>query len=130
MIRAICVLILLSLLCGCAPAPTPEPSARQRPASQAAARPAQPGEKGGEKPSAIKWESVSADDPEWNAAQAEATDDADQPAEGAGSDIVYVTKTGDKYHAAGCRSLAKSSTAISRADAIAQGYTPCSICNP
>lgn len=43
---------------------------------------------------------------------------------------VYVTKSGKKYHLAGCRELKKGSTAISLKDAKAQGYTPCKICNP
>jgi competence protein ComEC len=43
---------------------------------------------------------------------------------------VYVTKTGTKYHRDGCRYLSKSKIAISLNDAIADGYTPCSICNP
>ena len=41
---------------------------------------------------------------------------------------VYVTKTGKKYHVAGCSYL-KSSTAISLADAVGR-YSPCSKCNP
>jgi methylphosphotriester-DNA--protein-cysteine methyltransferase len=46
------------------------------------------------------------------------------------TDIVYITKTGEKYHRDGCQYLRQSQIAISRADAIAQGYTPCSRCNP
>jgi endonuclease YncB( thermonuclease family) len=41
---------------------------------------------------------------------------------------VYVTNTGHKYHAAGCRYLARSQIPISLADAKARGYTPCSVC--
>jgi len=41
---------------------------------------------------------------------------------------VYITRTGHKYHAAGCRYLSKSSIPISLKDAQAQGYTPCSVC--
>lgn len=44
--------------------------------------------------------------------------------------IVYITKTGSKYHKAGCRYLSQSSIPIKLSDAIAQGYTPCSVCNP
>ncbi|MGE5551536.1 MAG: thermonuclease family protein [Bacteroidota bacterium] len=44
--------------------------------------------------------------------------------------IVYITKTGAKYHRAGCRYLSKSSIAISLKDAKARGYTPCSVCSP
>lgn len=44
------------------------------------------------------------------------------------SRTVYITKTGDKYHASGCRYLKKSKIAIDLADAKAQGYTACSVC--
>lgn len=44
--------------------------------------------------------------------------------------VVYITKTGEKYHLSGCRYLAKSKIEISLADAQAQGYDPCSVCNP
>ena len=44
--------------------------------------------------------------------------------------IVYITKTGSKYHRAGCRYLSQSCIPIKLSDAIAQGYTPCSVCNP
>jgi micrococcal nuclease len=40
---------------------------------------------------------------------------------------VYVTRTGKKYHSAGCRYL-KSSIPMSLKDAIAAGYTACSVC--
>ncbi len=43
---------------------------------------------------------------------------------------VYVTKTGSKYHAAGCRHLSKSQIPMSLSDAIASGYSPCSVCRP
>lgn len=45
-------------------------------------------------------------------------------------DVVYITKTGEKYHRAGCSSLRKSCIEISRSDAIARGYEPCKKCNP
>ena len=48
-------------------------------------------------------------------------------ASGGGGDTVYITNTGEKY---GCRYLKKSQIAISRSDAIAQGYGACSVCNP
>lgn len=44
--------------------------------------------------------------------------------------VVYITKTGKKYHREGCSSLAKSKFEISRADAIAEGYTACKKCKP
>lgn len=43
--------------------------------------------------------------------------------------IVYITNTGSKYHRAGCSYL-KSKNAITKEDAILQGYSPCSRCNP
>ena len=42
---------------------------------------------------------------------------------------VYVTKTGKKYHRDGCSSLSKSKIAITYAEAVAKGYTPCKSCN-
>ncbi len=43
---------------------------------------------------------------------------------------VYITKTGSKYHSAGCQYLRQSQIAISVSDAISEGYTSCSKCNP
>lgn len=46
------------------------------------------------------------------------------------STTVYITDTGKKYHRDGCRYLKKSKHAISLKDAKAEGYEPCSVCNP
>ncbi len=43
---------------------------------------------------------------------------------------VHVTKTGKKYHSAGCQYLSKSDIPISLEEAKSQGYEPCSKCNP
>lgn len=43
---------------------------------------------------------------------------------------VYITRTGKKYHRAGCRYLSKSMIPISLKDAKARGYGPCSVCGP
>ncbi|HHV30292.1 MAG TPA: MBL fold metallo-hydrolase [Clostridium sp.] len=43
---------------------------------------------------------------------------------------VYITKNEEKYHAAGCSYLRKSSIPIELFDAKNSGYTPCSRCNP
>jgi competence protein ComEC len=48
----------------------------------------------------------------------------------AGGTVVYVTETGECYHRAGCRYLAHSKIKISLKDAKAQGYRPCSVCDP
>jgi len=42
---------------------------------------------------------------------------------------VYVTRTGKKYHRAGCRYLSRSMIPISLEDAQAE-YDPCSVCDP
>lgn len=46
------------------------------------------------------------------------------------STTVYITKTGSKYHRGSCSYLKKSKIEISLDSAIAQGYEPCSRCNP
>ena len=59
--------------------------------------------------------------------------DADAAASDAddnGQMIVYITNTGKKYHLDGCSSLSKSKIAITLDEAKAEGYTPCSKCNP
>jgi len=43
---------------------------------------------------------------------------------------VYLTRTGSKYHAAGCRYLSRSMIPTTLDQARAQGYGPCSVCNP
>jgi len=43
---------------------------------------------------------------------------------------VYVTRTGAKYHNAGCQYLRRSCIPMKLSDAKAAGYTPCSRCNP
>ena len=46
------------------------------------------------------------------------------------STIVYITRTGKKYHTADCRYLSKSKIPITLKEAIQRGYTPCSVCGP
>jgi micrococcal nuclease len=43
---------------------------------------------------------------------------------------VYITKTGKKYHRAGCRYLSKSIIPISLKEAKRRGYGPCGVCKP
>lgn len=45
-------------------------------------------------------------------------------------EVVYITKSGKKYHKAGCKYLKSSQIKISKKEAIKKGYTPCSVCNP
>jgi competence protein ComEC len=47
-----------------------------------------------------------------------------------GSTIVYVTRTGECYHVKGCRYLKSSCIAITLKKAKAEGYRPCSVCDP
>src|SRR5690606_19511503 len=44
--------------------------------------------------------------------------------------IVYITKTGEKYHQRSCQHLKKSSLTISLEDAKNRGYEPCKVCRP
>ena len=46
------------------------------------------------------------------------------------NEVVYITRTGKKFHRAGCGSLRSSSFPMSRSEAIAKGYKPCQICKP
>lgn len=43
---------------------------------------------------------------------------------------VYITRTGKKYHQAGCRHLRRSQIPISLTDAKRRYYSVCSVCNP
>lgn len=44
-------------------------------------------------------------------------------------ETVYVTRTGNKYHRAGCSSLSKSAIPMDRSSA-ERRYGPCARCNP
>jgi len=44
--------------------------------------------------------------------------------------IVYITKTGNRYHREGCSSLSKSKIPIPLKEAKTRGYGPCSRCKP
>lgn len=48
----------------------------------------------------------------------------------AASDVVYVTRTGEKYHKSGCRYLSQSKIKTTRAQAEKDGYTACKVCKP
>ena len=48
---------------------------------------------------------------------------------GRGGRTVYITRTGEKYHESWCRYLSRSKIAISLGDALARGYTACSVCH-
>lgn len=47
-----------------------------------------------------------------------------------GDIVVYVTRSGSKYHRDGCSSLSKSKIEITLKEAIEQGYEPCKRCKP
>ena len=44
--------------------------------------------------------------------------------------VVYITKTGKKYHKASCHHLKKSKIEIKKAKAKELGYTACAACKP
>jgi hypothetical protein len=44
--------------------------------------------------------------------------------------MVHITRTGHKYHSAGCRYLRKSDIVVTLEQAKARGLTPCSVCDP
>jgi competence protein ComEC len=46
------------------------------------------------------------------------------------SKVVYITKTGKRYHLAGCSSLSRSKIKTTVREAKAKGLTPCNNCNP
>lgn len=43
---------------------------------------------------------------------------------------VYITNSGNRFHAATCRTVTDSCIKVLYSDAIERGYTPCGICNP
>lgn len=47
-----------------------------------------------------------------------------------GDTTVYITRTGERYHDAGCRYLSKSCIEITLQAAVDGGYTPCKVCHP
>ena len=44
--------------------------------------------------------------------------------------VVYVTKTGEKYHRETCRYLSKSKIKTTLGEAKREGYTACKVCKP
>lgn len=48
------------------------------------------------------------------------------------SSVVWVTRTGNKYHKASCRTIKKSKglTSMTKTEARNKGYTACSVCKP
>lgn len=44
--------------------------------------------------------------------------------------VVYITKTGKKYHKGSCRYLKNSKIKTTKSKAQSQGYTPCKVCKP
>lgn len=64
-----------------------------------------------------------------NAANAAVSNPTDQT-DGNSDVIVHITKTGEKYHSAGCQYLRKSDIEVTLSEAKVRGLTPCSKCNP
>jgi hypothetical protein len=47
-----------------------------------------------------------------------------------GEEIVYITRTGKKYHLKNCRTLRNPKIPVKLKDAVKDGYEPCKICHP
>lgn len=47
-----------------------------------------------------------------------------------GDTVVYITRTGERYHDAGCQYLSKSCIETTLQAAVNGGYTPCKVCHP
>jgi len=45
-------------------------------------------------------------------------------------EVVYVTKSGKKFHKSSCHYLKKSRIKTSRSKAVRSGYTACKVCKP
>lgn len=48
----------------------------------------------------------------------------------ADEDLVFITEAGNKYHTASCEYNSFPPIAVTRAQALEEGYTPCSRCRP
>ncbi|PZD76622.1 Ada metal-binding domain-containing protein [Mesonia sp. K7] len=46
------------------------------------------------------------------------------------TEVVYITKTGNKYHKSSCRYLKNSKIKTTKTEAKAAGYTACKVCKP
>jgi methylphosphotriester-DNA--protein-cysteine methyltransferase len=44
--------------------------------------------------------------------------------------VVYITKTGEKYHTEECSSVRNSKIAVTLGEAVSKGYEPCQLCKP
>jgi len=55
---------------------------------------------------------------------------ADGTSAAGGAGAVFITRTGECYHRAGCPYLSHSRIRISLAEAKARGYRPCKVCRP
>jgi hypothetical protein len=79
-------------------------------------------------PSTTKNATTTTHAPRTTTTHAPRTTTTKKPSGGGGT--VYITDTGTKFHRGSCRYLANSKIAISRSEAIAEGYTPCKVCKP
>lgn len=55
---------------------------------------------------------------------------ADYAALAANEDLVFITQSGSKYHTESCEYVTYPPVAVTRLQALDEGYTPCSRCNP
>ena len=62
--------------------------------------------------------------------EAKVSDDSSDSNTVSNSYSVHITRTGSKYHAAGCQYLRSSDIVVTKSEAVQRGLTPCSRCNP
>lgn len=44
--------------------------------------------------------------------------------------IIYITRTGEKYHQSNCRYLRQSKIQTTKKEAVKNGYSACKVCKP
>lgn len=44
--------------------------------------------------------------------------------------VVYITRTGEKYHQSDCRYLRQSKIQTTKKEAVKNGYSACKVCKP
>lgn len=80
---------------------------------------------------AVKWQFGKSSRPVSRAGKSSGGTSSTTPGSSSGRNpIVYITETGECYHRDGCRYLSHSRIPVRLKDAKAQGYRPCSVCDP
>lgn len=124
--RVLAVALLFTVGCIASPIIAEGPSARAVTASQTAS-----GAGAEASDDAAILESAPGAVPNADTMEAEAEPSEEEAPGGEDAEVVvYITKTGTKYHVATCGTLKQSKIEITLEEAKAQGYEPCKLCNP